>query len=65
MVGGFTMWRNEGHEFITPQLLSEADRRRYLRHLAIPEVGEEGQLKLLDGRVLLVGAGGLGCPAGF
>lgn len=65
MVGGFTMWRNEGHEFITPQVLSEADRRRYLRHLAIPEVGEEGQLKLLDGRVLLVGAGGLGCPAGF
>lgn len=65
MVGGFTMWRNEGHEFTTPQVLSEADRRRYLRHLAIPEVGEEGQLKLLDGRVLLVGAGGLGCPAGF
>ena len=65
MVGGFTMWRNEGHEFTTPRLLSEGDRRRYLRHLAIPEVGEKGQLKLLDSRVLLVGAGGLGCPAAY
>ena len=65
MVGGFTSWRNEGREFTTPRLLSEADRRRYQRHLAIPEVGEEGQLKLLDSRVLLVGAGGLGCPAAY
>ena len=65
MVGGFTRWRNEGHEITTPRSLSEADRRRYMRHLVIPEVGEEGQLKLLDGRVLLVGAGGLGCPAAF
>src|SRR3982751_2314260 len=44
-------------------MLSPEKRARYARHIAIPEVGEEGQLKLLDSRVLLLGAGGLGSPA--
>ena len=46
-----------------PRALDESKRRRYSRHLLIPEVGEEGQLKLLDSRILLIGAGGLGSPA--
>jgi molybdopterin/thiamine biosynthesis adenylyltransferase/rhodanese-related sulfurtransferase/molybdopterin converting factor small subunit len=65
MSGGFTQWRNEGNPVVVPRVLSEADRRRYSRHLMIPEVGEAGQVKLLEARVLLVGAGGLGCPAGY
>jgi len=50
---------------VIPRGLSEADRRRYSRHLMLPEVGEAGQIKLLDSRVLLVGAGGLGSAAAF
>jgi molybdopterin/thiamine biosynthesis adenylyltransferase/rhodanese-related sulfurtransferase/molybdopterin converting factor small subunit len=65
MSGGFTQWRNEGREFVIPTVLSETDRRRYSRHLMIPEVGEAGQVKLLNAKVLLVGAGGLGCPAAY
>jgi len=45
--------------------MSEAQSKRYSRHLLIPEVGEQGQLKLLDSRVLLIGAGGLGSPAAY
>ncbi len=65
MAGGFGQWRSEGSPVVVPKILSEADRRRYSRHLMIPEVGETGQLKLLNSKVLLVGAGGLGCPAGY
>jgi len=65
MAGGFTQWRNEGNPVVVPRRLSEADRRRYSRHLMIPEVGEAGQIKLLGAKVLLVGAGGLGCPAAY
>ncbi|HEV8335326.1 MAG TPA: molybdopterin-synthase adenylyltransferase MoeB [Candidatus Polarisedimenticolia bacterium] len=65
MSGGFNQWRNEGNEVVVPRTLSEADRRRYSRHLMIPEVGETGQLKLLAAKVLLVGAGGLGSPAAY
>jgi len=65
MAGGFTRWREEGLPVSTPPRLTEAQRRRYARHLTIPEVGEAGQLKLLGARVLLVGAGGLGCPAAY
>ena len=65
LAGGFTDWKRNGFPFELPQTLDEAKRRRYSRHLLIPEVGEEGQQKLLDSRVLLIGAGGLGSPAGL
>jgi sulfur-carrier protein adenylyltransferase/sulfurtransferase len=63
LAGGFTDWKRNGFPFELPQALDEAKRRRYSRHLLIPEVGEEGQLRLLESRVLLIGAGGLGSPA--
>jgi molybdopterin/thiamine biosynthesis adenylyltransferase/rhodanese-related sulfurtransferase len=61
--GGFTDWKRNGFPFDLPRALDETKRRRYSRHLLIPEVGEEGQLRLLDSRMLLIGAGGLGSPA--
>ena len=63
MSGGFGSWKTVGLPWRVPQTLTADQRRRYSRHLLIPEVGEEGQRKLLDARVLLVGAGGLGSPA--
>src|SRR5215471_6169466 len=65
MSGGFGMWKGAGLPFVQPRTLSEAQNKRYSRHLLIPEVGEAGQLKLLDAHVLLVGAGGLGSPAAY
>ena len=65
MAGGFGRWKSQGFPFVNPRVLSAEDRRRYARHLSIPEVGEEGQLKLLDARVLMIGAGGLGSPAAY
>ena len=61
--GGFGDWKRNGFPFEVPRALDDAKRRRYSRHLLIPEVGEEGQLRLLDARILLIGAGGLGSPA--
>jgi len=63
MAGGFNKWKDEGREWKAPRTLSPEQRNRYQRHLLLPEVGEEGQLKLLDAKVLLLGAGGLGSPA--
>jgi molybdopterin/thiamine biosynthesis adenylyltransferase/rhodanese-related sulfurtransferase len=63
MAGGFNGWKSAGLPWRLPQALTPDQRRRYSRHLLIPEVGEEGQRKLLDAKVLLVGAGGLGSPA--
>ncbi len=64
LAGGIERWSREGNEVAAPSsLLSSADRRRYSRHLLIPEVGEAGQMRLLGAKVLLVGAGGLGSPA--
>ena len=63
LAGGFADWKRNGYEFTTPRTLSPAQRSRYARHLLIPEVGDEGQQKLLDAKVLLIGAGGLGSPA--
>ena len=63
LAGGFTEWKRSGFPVQLPQSLAPEQRARYSRHLLIPEIGEEGQLKLLQSRVLLVGAGGLGSPA--
>src|SRR6201996_7628101 len=62
MTGGFTLWKDRGYEVQTPRTLTAEQRERYSRHLLLPEVGAEGQQKLLDARVLLLGAGGLGSP---
>ena len=63
MNGGFNRWKDEGRPWVLPELLSAAQRNRYSRHLLLPEVGEEGQMRLMSSRVLLLGAGGLGSPA--
>ncbi len=63
MAGGFGQWKGSGYRFVQPQTLTEAQTRRYSRHLLVPEVGEDGQVKLLSSKVLLIGAGGLGSPA--
>ncbi len=61
--GGFNHWKDEGLDWSMPQTLSADQRNRYKRHLLLPEVGETGQQELLDAKVLLLGAGGLGSPA--
>jgi molybdopterin/thiamine biosynthesis adenylyltransferase/rhodanese-related sulfurtransferase len=63
VAGGFNKWKNEGREWSTPRVLGPEQRNRYHRHLLLPEVGQAGQQKLLDSKVLLLGAGGLGSPA--
>jgi sulfur-carrier protein adenylyltransferase/sulfurtransferase len=63
LAGGFTDWKRNGLDIVMPRTLSPEKRTRYSRHLLIPEIGEEGQLKLLDAKILLIGAGGLGSPA--
>src|SRR5256885_2783047 len=64
MAGGYGQWKANGYPIVVPQEVGKDQMARYSRHLLIPEVGEEGQLKLLRSKVLLVGAGGLGSPAG-
>lgn len=61
--GGFRAWKNAGYSFDMPKQLTQEQLTRYSRHLIIPEVGEEGQKRLLDAKVLMLGAGGLGSPA--
>jgi len=63
MRGGFSRWKNEGRAWITPAVLTPEQRNRYGRHILLPEVGEAGQRKLLESKILLLGAGGLGSPA--
>jgi molybdopterin/thiamine biosynthesis adenylyltransferase/rhodanese-related sulfurtransferase len=63
VAGGFGKWKNEDRPWSAPRRLSADQRNRYQRHLLVSEIGEEGQLKLLDSKVLLLGAGGLGSPA--
>jgi molybdopterin/thiamine biosynthesis adenylyltransferase/rhodanese-related sulfurtransferase len=63
MVGGFGRWKDEGRAWRKPVTLSAEQSNRYKRHLLLPEVGAVGQAKLLDSKVLLLGAGGLGSPA--
>ena len=61
--GGIVEWKRSGQPVVVSESLAPAQRTRYSRHLLIPEVGEEGQLRLLEARILLIGAGGLGSPA--
>jgi len=63
MAGGYGKWKDEGRTWRTPAQLTAEQRNRYQRHLSLPEVGVEGQSKLLSSKVLLLGAGGLGSPA--
>ena len=62
LTGGITLWKDRGYDVEVPRALTAEQRSRYSRHLLLPEVGIEGQLKLLDAKVLLLGAGGLGSP---
>ena len=63
MAGGFGRWKDEGRTWHTPVTLTAEQRNRYQRHLLLPEVGVAGQVRLLESKVLLLGAGGLGSPA--
>ncbi|MEZ5121265.1 MAG: ThiF family adenylyltransferase [Solirubrobacterales bacterium] len=63
MTGGITLWKDRGYEVDTPRRLTADQRERYSRHFLLPEIGQAGQEKLLDAKVLLLGAGGLGAPA--
>jgi molybdopterin/thiamine biosynthesis adenylyltransferase/rhodanese-related sulfurtransferase len=62
MTGGITLWKDRGYDVEVPQSLSKEQRERYSRHLLVPEIGLEGQTKLLNAKVLALGAGGLGSP---
>lgn len=63
MSGGFSGWRDAGLKIVKPRVWTEKQRDRYSRHFVLPEVGELGQQKISDGKVLVIGAGGLGSPA--
>ncbi len=63
MSGGFTRWKDLGFDFALPKVLDASQRDRYSRHLILPEVGERGQIKLLESKILSIGAGGLSSPA--
>src|SRR5215218_2630460 len=63
MNGGITLWKDRGYDVDVPKSLTKEQRERYSRHLLVPEIGLEGQTKLLESKVLLLGAGGLGSPA--
>ncbi|MBV8258443.1 MAG: molybdopterin-synthase adenylyltransferase MoeB, partial [Actinobacteria bacterium] len=65
LAGGYTDWKRNGFPTQLPRTLTSEQRARYSRHILIPEVGDEGQQKLLDSRILMIGAGGLGSPAGL
>lgn len=61
--GGFNRWKREGLPWRPPESLTSDQRARYSRHILLPEVGEAGQIKLLESKVVIIGAGGLGSPA--
>ncbi|MDP9401685.1 MAG: molybdopterin-synthase adenylyltransferase MoeB [Actinomycetota bacterium] len=63
MTGGITLWKDRGYDVEVPRSFTPEQRERYSRHFLLPEIGVAGQERLLDARVLLLGAGGLGSPA--
>ena len=65
MAGGITLWRDRGLPVVAPRALTPEQKERYSRHILVPEIGLEGQMKMLDSKVLLLGAGGLGSPTGL
>lgn len=65
MSGGYTAWKSAGFKWVQDRQFTPEQATRYSRHFLLPEVGEAGQAKLLDAKVLLVGAGGLGSPAAY
>ena len=65
MSGGYTAWKNAGHKWVADRQFTQEQITRYARHFTLPEVGEKGQSKLLEGKVLCIGAGGLGSPVAF
>jgi adenylyltransferase/sulfurtransferase len=65
MAGGYAAWKNAGYKWVQDFQYTSEQLIRYSRHFLLPEVGEEGQAKLLQAKALLVGAGGLGCPAAY
>ena len=62
MTGGYTLWKDRGYEVDVPRVMTPEQRERYSRHMLVPEIGPEGQQRMLDAKVLLLGAGGLGSP---
>jgi molybdopterin/thiamine biosynthesis adenylyltransferase/rhodanese-related sulfurtransferase len=62
MQGGITLWKDRNYETVVPRKLTQEQKERYSRHILVPEIGLEGQLKMLDAKVLLLGTGGLGSP---
>jgi sulfur-carrier protein adenylyltransferase/sulfurtransferase len=65
MSGGYTAWKNAGYKWVADRQFTPEQITRYARHFTLPEVGEKGQAKLMEGKVLCIGAGGLGSPAAF
>ena len=65
MTGGYTLWKDRGYKVEVPKVMTPEQRERYSRHMLVPEIGAEGQQKMLDAKVLLLGAGGLGSPTGL
>src|SRR5205814_4896015 len=65
LAGGITRWRDAGHAVVRDRQLSAEQLERYSRHFLLSQIGEKGQGQLLDAKVLLVGAGGLGSPSGL
>jgi len=63
LAGGFEAWKEAGLPVEQPHIFTQEQRERYSRHFILPDVGEKGQARLLEAKVLLVGGGGLGSPA--
>lgn len=65
MAGGITQWKDAGYPIVRDRQLSDEQLERYSRHFLLSQIGEQGQGQLLDAKVLLIGAGGLGSPAAY